>query len=80
MFDKQYRFTGSHAKKVSALTSVFDCFEDIYAYAAAKPNAQPYRNRTGGNLLFRPVALLPFVRAAVKVSAQFYLLEAVLGI
>lgn len=24
MFDKQYRFTGSHAEKVSALTSVFD--------------------------------------------------------
>ena len=49
---------------------MIDCFEDIYAYAAAKPNAQPYRNRTGGNLLFRPVALLPFVRAAVKVSIQ----------
>ena len=24
MFDKQYRFTGSHAQKVSALTSIFD--------------------------------------------------------
>ena len=24
MFDKQYRFTGSHAEMVSALTSVFD--------------------------------------------------------
>ena len=24
MFDKQYRFTGSHAEKVSALTSIFD--------------------------------------------------------
>ena len=50
--------------------ALIDCFEDIYAYATAEPNAQPYRNRTGGNLLFRPVALLPFVRAAVKVSIQ----------
>ena len=24
MFDKQYRFTGTHAEKVNALTSVFD--------------------------------------------------------
>mgnify|MGYP004468307797 FL=1 len=50
--------------------ALIDRFEDIYAYATAEPNAQPYRNRTGGNLLFRPVALLPFVRAAVKVSIQ----------
>lgn len=47
-----------------------DGFSAFQSYAAAKPNAQPYRNRTGGNLLFRPVALLPFVRAAVKVSIQ----------
>ena len=50
--------------------SLIERFEDIYTYAAAEPNAQPYRNRAGGNLLFRPVALLPFVRAAVKVSIQ----------
>ena len=24
MFDKQYRFTGSHAEKVNALTAIFD--------------------------------------------------------
>lgn len=50
--------------------ALIERFEDIYTYAAAEPNAQPYRNRAGGNLLFRPVALLPFVRAAVKVSIQ----------
>lgn len=50
--------------------TLIERFEDIYTYAAAEPNAQPYRNRAGGNLLFRPVALLPFVRAAVKVSIQ----------
>lgn len=50
--------------------ALIDGFGDVYAYVADEPNAQPYRNRTGGNLLFRPVALLPFVRAAVKVAIQ----------
>ncbi len=49
----------------NALINVFD---DIHAYAASDPDATPYRGRTGGNLLFRPVALLPFVRAAVRVA------------
>lgn len=35
-------------------------------YLAAEPDSQPYRNRDGGHLLFRPVALMPFVRAVVK--------------
>ncbi len=50
--------------------ALIDGFGDVYAYVADEPNARPYRNRTGGNLLFRPVALLPFVRAAVKVAIQ----------
>ena len=50
--------------------ALVDCFDDVYAYVAETPNAQPYRNRLGGNLLFRPVALLPFVRAAVRASVQ----------
>ena len=49
---------------------LIDCFSDVYTYVADEPNAQLYRNRSGGNLLFRPVALLPFVRAAVKVAIQ----------
>ena len=47
--------------------NLIDGFDDIYEYVAHTPDSKPYRNRTGGNLLFRPVALLPFIRAAVKV-------------
>lgn len=50
--------------------ALIECFTDINTYMKDEPNAQPYRNREGGNLLFRPVALLPFVRAAVKVSIR----------
>lgn len=46
---------------------MINCFDDVYEYASHEPDSKPYRNRTGGNLLFRPVALLPFIRAAVKV-------------
>lgn len=70
--DVKIRFTNctteDHAKIYSLVRPLDD--DLIYAYATVEPNAQPYRNRTGGNLLFRPVALLPFVRAAVKVSIQ----------
>lgn len=41
--------------------------EEFREYLASEPNSQPYRNREGGNILFRPVALMPFVRAVVKV-------------
>lgn len=50
--------------------ALIDCFGDVYTYVTTEPNTQLYRNRTGGSLLFRPVALLPFVRASVKVSIQ----------
>ena len=55
---------------VAFWNALINCFGDIYTYVTTEPNTLPYRNRTGGNLLFRPVALLPFVRAAVKVSIQ----------
>lgn len=45
-------------------------FGDISTYVTNEPNSRPFRNKAGGNLLFRPVALLPFVRAAVKVAIQ----------
>lgn len=50
--------------------ALIDGFCDMRIYVTDAPNAQPYRNRTGGNLLFRPAALLPFVRAAVKVATK----------
>ena len=50
--------------------ALIDGFCDMRTYVTDAPNAQPYRNRTGGNLLFRPAALLPFVRAAVKVATK----------
>ena len=46
---------------------LINCFDDVCDYVSHAPDSTPYRNRTGGNLLFRPVALLPFIRAAVKV-------------
>lgn len=51
----------------NALTTSYDAFQ---AYLAADPNSQPFRNREGGNILFRPVALMPFVRAVVKVVSE----------
>lgn len=51
-------------------TALINCFDDVHAYVADEADSRPFRNRMGGNLLFRPVALLPFVRAAVKVAVQ----------
>lgn len=42
-------------------------FSDIQEYAEYEPNAKPYRNRNGGHILFRPIVLLPFVKAAIHV-------------
>lgn len=50
--------------------ALVDRFADVYTYVSDEPDSRPYRNRGGGNLLFRPVALLPFVRAAVQVAIQ----------
>lgn len=51
----------------NALTISYDAFQE---YLAMEPNTQPFRNREGGNILFRPVALMPFVRAVVKVVSE----------
>lgn len=32
------------------------------------PDSRNFRNREGGNILFRPAALLPFVKAAIKIK------------
>lgn len=45
-------------------------YNDVEDYLSNPPDTSPYRNRQGGNILFRPVALIPFVRAAVRVSAE----------
>lgn len=42
-------------------------FDDIRKYVEAEPDSRPFRNKDGGNLLFRPVALIPFVKATVRV-------------
>ena len=65
MFDKQYRFTGSHAEKVSALTSIFDevakakIFErnlDVYM------NAPLIGNRKNSRRLVRVKCLCQTIR------------------
>lgn len=43
-------------------------YRDIEEYLNNPPDTTPYRNRHGGNILFRPVALIPFVKAAVRVA------------
>lgn len=48
-------------------SSFITAFDDIRRYSEAEPDSKPYRNRDGGNLLFRPVALIPFVKATVRI-------------
>lgn len=48
-------------------SSFITSFDDVQKYSEAEPDSKPYRNREGGNLLFRPVALIPFVKATVRV-------------
>lgn len=50
--------------------ALINSYADIKQYLDAEANARPYRNRDGGNILFRPVALMPFVRASVKVASE----------
>ncbi|MBF7081857.1 DGQHR domain-containing protein [Desulfallas sp. Bu1-1] len=47
---------------------LINCFTALYDYSLMDiPDSREYRNRNGGLLLFRPVALIPFVRATVRV-------------
>ena len=41
-------------------------FSDVAAYVSTEPNTAPYRNKDGGNILFRPAALIPFTKAATR--------------
>ena len=50
MFDKQYRFTGSNAKKVSALTSVCD---DVAKAKLFERNLDVYMNAPLIGFLFK---------------------------
>lgn len=50
MFDKQYRFTGSHAEKVSALTAVFD---DVAKAKLFERNLDVYMNAPLIGFLFK---------------------------
>lgn len=43
-------------------------FESISKYVSLPPNADPFRNKDGGIILFRPAALIPFTKAAVRVK------------
>lgn len=42
---------------------------DIKQYVENEiPNTKPYRNKTGGNVLFRPAVLIPFTKAIVRIA------------
>ena len=43
--------------------------DDINGYVSNEPpSSVKYRNRNGGNILFRPVSLIPFIKVAVKIK------------
>ena len=46
-----------------------DSFSDLKNYLNGPANTEILRNRDGGNLLFRPAALLPFTNAAARIKA-----------
>ncbi len=44
-------------------------FNDLKQYLDCPANTVSLRNRDGGNILFRPAALLPFTKAATRIKA-----------
>lgn len=49
--------------------SFIESFSDVSSYLAApEPNTIEYRNRDGGSVFFRPLALAAFFKAAVRVK------------
>jgi DNA sulfur modification protein DndB len=50
----------------ASLTNISDEFKK-YA-ESSEPESRSFRNKEGGNILFRPVALLPFVKAAIRIK------------
>ena len=51
-------------------TSFMNTFSDVKSYSETSADSSPYRNRDGGNILFRPIVLIPFVKATVRVIAE----------
>lgn len=47
--------------------ALMETVPEIREYVAVDPDTKPFRNRDGGHILFRPIALLPFVKAAIRV-------------
>ena len=48
---------------------LMNSFSELTEYANRKPfDSSKFRNKEGGLLLFRPVGLIPFIRAAVRVK------------
>ena len=55
--------------------SLMENFRDINTYVTSGSlDSTPFRNKTGGSLVFRPVALLPFVRASIRIK-ELYKME-----
>jgi DNA sulfur modification protein DndB len=47
--------------------AVADDITSVRDYISSAPSTNDYRNKAGGHLLFRPVALIPFVRAVIHI-------------
>lgn len=50
--------------------SLMESIEDIKEYTNELPDSSKYRNRNGGNILFRPIVLIPFIKVTVKVMSE----------
>ena len=44
--------------------------DDVREYIKKPPSTENLRNRNGGSLIFRPAALIPFVRAIIHIYKQ----------
>ena len=51
-----------------SMISQLDCIRDININP--DKNVEEYRNSEGGNILFRPVVLLPYIRAIVRITLE----------
>lgn len=47
--------------------ALIETFPEMQEYVNGDPDSRLYRNRDGGHILFRPIALLPFVKATIRV-------------
>lgn len=52
--------------------SLMNHIDDINNYVnSISPDTTQFRNKTGGSLLFRPVGLLPFVKASIRIKETY---------